>query len=93
MNNNSKFAQHLLENEHPIGFMEKAADIMQITSKGRMLDTSEKFYIYKETKRNNQINDKFTVKPNVIFDILVHKDPQITHTSSQQPDHLHVAQL
>jgi len=71
--------------------MEKVVDIMQITSKGRMLDTSEKFYIYRETKRNNQINDKFTVKPNVIFDILVHKDPHREHSSSQQPDHLHVA--
>ena len=40
-----------------------------------MLDTLEKFYICRETKRNNQINDKLTGKPTVIFDVLVHIDP------------------
>ena len=39
-----------------------------------MLDTMEKFYIYKETKINNQINDKWTVRSNIIFDILVQND-------------------
>jgi hypothetical protein len=46
-------------------------DIIHITNKGQMMDTIEKFYIYRETKLNNQINDKLTVKPNVIFEILV----------------------
>jgi len=45
-----------------------------------MLDTLEKCYVYRETERNNQINDKLTVKPNVIFDVLVHKDPHRVHT-------------
>jgi len=40
-----------------------------------MLDTVEKFYIYRETECNNQISDKRTVKPSGIFDVLVHKDP------------------
>jgi len=45
-----------------------------------MLDNIEKFYIYREAKRNNQINDKLTVKPNVIFEVLIHKDhPQRVH--------------
>jgi len=54
-------------------------DIIYTTGKGRMLDTLEKFYIYRETKSNNQIDNKLTVKPNVIFDVLVHKDPHICH--------------
>jgi len=83
MNNKSKFAQHLLGNEHPIGPMENIMDILHTTNKGRMLDTLEQFYIYRETKRNNQINDKLTVKPKVIFGVLVHKDPQRGHISSQ----------
>jgi hypothetical protein len=33
--------------------------------------TIEKFYIYRGTKLNNQINDKLTVKPNVVFETLV----------------------
>jgi hypothetical protein len=81
MNNKSKFAQHLLENEHPIGPVENIMDTLHTTNKGRMLDTLDKFYIYRETKCNNKINDKLTVKPNVIFDILVHKDPQRGHIS------------
>jgi hypothetical protein len=83
MKNKSKFAQHLLENEHHIGPMENAMDIIYKTGKGRMLDTLEKFYIYRETKRNNQINGKLTAKPNVIFDVLVHKDPHRVHAFPQ----------
>jgi hypothetical protein len=29
-----------------------------------MMNTIEKYYIYRKTKLNNQINDKLTVKPN-----------------------------
>ena len=42
--------------------------------KGRYMDTIEKYYIYKETQKNNQINDKNTVKPNAIFDIITSHD-------------------
>jgi hypothetical protein len=33
--------------------------------------TEEKFYIFKETRINNQINYKNTVKPNTIFEALL----------------------
>jgi len=46
-----------------------------------MLNTPEKFYIYRETKRNSQINGKLTVKPNVISNVLVPKDPNRGHVS------------
>jgi hypothetical protein len=59
--------------------MENTMDITYTTGEGRMLDTLEKFYICRETKRNNQINDKLTVKPIVICNILVHKDPHRVH--------------
>ena len=35
------------------------------------MDTIEKYYIYKETKNGNQINDKNTVKPNKIYDVVI----------------------
>jgi hypothetical protein len=40
----------------------------------------EKYYIYKETANKNQLNDRLTVAPNVIFDTLLrsldaHRDP------------------
>ena len=43
---------------------------------GKMLDTLKNFYIYRETKLGNQINDKLTVQSNPIFEVLVkHKLP------------------
>ena len=49
-------------------------ETMYITNKGKLMDTLERFYIYWETKINNQINDKLTVKPNIIFETIVQRD-------------------
>jgi hypothetical protein len=38
---------------------------------GRHLDIIEKFYIYQETKNNNQINDKHKVIYNKIFETIL----------------------
>jgi len=55
-------------------------EILYTTSKGRFMDTVEKFYIYSETRNSNQINEKNTIKPNAIFDaISSHDPPQSTH--------------
>jgi len=51
-------------------------DTAYITDKGHMMDTLEKFYIFREIKCNNQINDKMTINPNVIFDVTIQNDPQ-----------------
>jgi hypothetical protein len=45
-----------------------------VTNNGRMMDTLERYYVFRVTKLNNQINDKFTVEPNIIFETTVHKD-------------------
>jgi len=55
--------------------MEDIMNTIHITDKGRLMDTLDKFYIFCETKLNNQINDKLAVKPNIIFDTIVQKDP------------------
>ena len=73
-NRKSKFAQHLLDSQHSIDEMENIMDVIHITNKGRMMNTIEKYYIYRETKLNNQINDKLTVQPNVIFETLVQQE-------------------
>ena len=44
------------------------------------MDTVERFHIYRETQQNNQINDKNTVKPNAIFDVVNSHDPPRAHT-------------
>jgi hypothetical protein len=73
-NNKSKFAQHLLDNRHSIGPKENVMDVIYTTAKGKMFNTNEKFYIYRETRNNNQINDKCTVTPNIIPDTVILKD-------------------
>jgi hypothetical protein len=73
-NKNSKFAQHLLENKHPIDPMESIMETVHITNKGPMIDTIEEYYIFRKRKLNYQINDKLIIKPNLIFETVVHKD-------------------
>jgi len=55
--------------------MEDIMETVQITNKGQMMDILETFYIFRETKTNNQINDRMTVKSNLIFDTVVRNDP------------------
>jgi hypothetical protein len=74
-NGKSRFAQHMLENGHAIDPIEDIMDTIHCTSKGQLMNTLEKFYIFRETKLNNQINDKSTVKPNIIFDTIYQQDP------------------
>ena len=62
---------HLLENHHSIGHIDNIMEILYITKKGRTMDTIEKYYIYKETKNENQINDKNTIKQNKIYDAII----------------------
>jgi hypothetical protein len=81
-NGKSNFALHLLENGHDIGLMEDIMNTIHITGNGRLMDTLEKFYIFLETKLNNQINDKLAVKPNIIFDTIVQKIPIEGYTMS-----------
>jgi hypothetical protein len=77
--NKSKFAQHLTENRHSFGPIDNVMTILHKTEKGRLMDTMERYYIYKETKINNQINDKNTLKPNIIFETIVQE-----HTNRSQ---------
>jgi hypothetical protein len=51
--------------------MNAIMDILHVTSKGTMMNTVERFHIYNETKNENQINDRGTVKPNAIFDSII----------------------
>jgi len=75
VSNVRRFSAHILENKHSIGPMENIIEILHTTGKGRMMDTLERFYIFRETKISNQINDRPTIKPNIIFETIVQKDP------------------
>jgi len=55
--------------------MENIMETLHTTGKDRMMDTLERFYIFWETKISNQSNDRLTIKPNIIFETIVQKDP------------------
>jgi hypothetical protein len=74
-NNKSKFAQHVTEEGHAFGPINDIMDVIHIVNKGRMLDTLEKFYIYRETQLGIQINDKLTVQPKPFFEALIQNNP------------------
>ena len=74
-NGKSSFAQHLIENGHLFSQTQDTMEIVQLTTNVQMMDTLEKFYIYRETKINNQVNSRMTVKSNIIFDTIVCNDP------------------
>ena len=83
-NRKSKFATHLLDNRHAIDQMENIVETMYVTNKGKLMDKIEKLYIYRETEANNQINDKLTVKPNIIFETIVQRDSHRGQTATYE---------
>jgi hypothetical protein len=67
----SQYAKHLLDNKHALYPTETSMTILHNIKKGRMLKTLDKFHIYKETKQDNQNNDRHTVAHNAIFDVIL----------------------
>ena len=80
---NSKYTQHLIENGHSIGPINKSMTILHTINKGKMMDMLERFHIYTITKENNQINDRNTVMQNILFDVLLQKTTSRGHPTYQ----------
>jgi len=57
-------------------------EVLFTTNKGKLMDTIERFYIFKEIRINNQVNYKNTVRPNIIFETIVQEETSRAHTSS-----------
>ena len=72
-------AQHPIDNKHSIAPMEDIMEILHVTNKGIMMNTLERFHVYKLTRLDNQINDKSTVKYNAIFYTIIHKNSYREH--------------
>jgi hypothetical protein len=51
--------------------MENSMNIIKIQEKGKLLNTLEKIYIYKEQKINNSLNENGTDTYNPIFELLL----------------------
>jgi hypothetical protein len=69
-NPKSKFSEHLIHAHHSIGPMHTIMEPLYYTTKGRLMNTIEKFHIYRKTQLDNQLNDRHTVQPNAIFNTL-----------------------
>ena len=48
-------------------------DLLHVVEKGKLMDTLERFRIYKETKMENQINDRNIVARNILFYTILQK--------------------
>jgi hypothetical protein len=73
-NNKSLYAKHLLDYNHPFHSIDNSMHILHTAGKGRLLNVIENFYIHKETAANNQLNDRMTTTPNILFDV-IHRPP------------------
>ena len=56
-------------------------DLLHVVEKGKLMDTLERFDIYKETKMENQFNDRNTVTRNILFDTILQKYASRWHPS------------
>ena len=65
--------------------MEDIMEVVHVTRKGKLMNTLECFHIYKETKADNQINDRLTAKENAIFETIIQEDPYKGRSAPSQP--------
>ena len=87
----SNFTKHLIEQAHSFSSIQNTLKILQRQSKGAHLNTIERYYIYVEFTKNNDLNDEHTISPNKIFDALLGTPPAIKITSA--PIHSDMATL
>jgi hypothetical protein len=67
----SKFAQHLLEQAHPLSNINNTMQILHYQKKSAHLNTLERYHIHTEFTTNNHLNDSQNIFPNKIFDAIL----------------------
>ena len=80
--NTSNYAKHALEHSHPFGPIHETMQISQYQGKGAHLNTTERYFIYREFSNNNHLNDEFNITPQQNVRCLA-KTPLAT----QKPNH------
>jgi len=73
-NQNSNYAKHLTEHTHSFSPIQDTMRILQRHNKGAHLNTIERYYLYREFTKSNQLNDEHTISRNKIFDALLAPD-------------------
>jgi hypothetical protein len=64
---NSRFSQHLLENQCHTGTGNNSKEVLCTAKEGSHLKTVEIFCIHRESKNNNQLSDQYMIQPNTVF--------------------------
>jgi hypothetical protein len=67
---NSRYAQHILDTQHPYGPMTDIMKILHLNQKGREMNTWERYHIYTLSRDELQLNDTHTDTHNPIFKIV-----------------------
>jgi hypothetical protein len=65
------YSQHILDTGHEYNNIETSMNIVKVQSKGKLLNTLEKFYIYKENKSGNLLNENKMETFNPIYELLL----------------------
>jgi hypothetical protein len=63
----STYAQHIPNAGHPYGNIQSTMKIIQLTHKGRHMDSLEKFHVYSMHQQNKQMNEVLFDLQNPIF--------------------------
>jgi len=70
----SSFSQHLIEETHSSGPMNKIMEIIHCYNKGQYLNTIERFHIHIESAKSNHLKDPHTIRSYAIFDTPLQTD-------------------
>jgi hypothetical protein len=69
--NSSKYATHILNNQHSFDQIHDTMQILHVQKKGPHLNTAERFFIHKEAASGSHLNDEHTIAHNKIFDTIL----------------------
>ena len=62
-----------------MGLIKDIMKVLHTVNKEGMMNMLENFHIYKETKVDNQINDRRKIKQNILFDAILQGHPARGH--------------
>jgi hypothetical protein len=69
--NLSKYAQHILDKRYFCHPVENTMNLLHLAAKGKLINTLEKFCIYKISRKGVQVNEAYSVHTNSICDTLM----------------------
>jgi hypothetical protein len=81
--NNTGYSKHILDTRHSYGPMVDTMDVIRINNKGKYLNTLEKYYIYKISRKGLHMNDMNINEHNPLFEVLhgIYDTPHSTYPS------------